>query len=116
MFINSQITLAQNFQGFIPKSKYKGPILELTESDKEQIANIQKQITSLECNIYEYTALHKSKKRTSDTQERTYKAYCKYVQRALNELREKIKEVKVHRLNIQKAIKSGKKLSFEQLV
>jgi hypothetical protein len=112
-FVNNQ---SLNFSGYLPLSKYKGILLKLTESDKEHIASLQKQITDLECNMYEYSSLHTSKKRTSDIQERNYKAYCKYVQATINSLRDKIKETKVHRLKIQKAIQSQEKLSFEKLV
>lgn len=115
-----QVNLGNNsmlsFQAYKPLSKYKGILLELTEGDKEQIANLQSQITSLECNMYEYSTLHKAKKRTSDVQERTFKAYSNYALSAIEDLREKIREIKIHRFNIQKALNLGKKLSFEQLV
>lgn len=116
MLVNMQNNYAQSFGALVPLSKYKGPLLDLTAHDKEQIANIQKQITALECNVYEYSTLHKSKKRTSDVQERVYNGYCNYVANEIEALRKKIVEIKKHRLKIQNAIKSGKNLKFEQLV
>ena len=94
-----------NFNGakrLIPLSKYKGPILKLTEADKVEIAKCRQQIADLELDLNKLELLER---RSTSSRETFY--YFDKIQQylfAIDELKSRIENIKIARLNKQKGI------------
>lgn len=99
MFINSISN--QNFKAKVPLSEYKGVILKLTKKDKEKIAKLIEERTLLE---FELSFIDKmlDKKKTiigcSSLANRKFK-----LEAFIDDITNQIKEIKINRLNKQKA-------------
>ena len=92
-----------NFGGakkLIPLSKYKGPILKLTEADKAEISRCRQRLADLELNLHKLEA---QEKKSTSTRESYY--YFDEIQKYLfdiDTLRTRIENIKIARLNKQK--------------
>lgn len=85
-----------------PLSKYKGPILKLTDSEKAQIADMEKKIAEYELEISKLASIDQGFKII--TSQSVY--YCdqiNHLEWIIDNMREAIREIKINRLNIQKS-------------
>lgn len=99
MFINSISN--QNFKAKVPLSEYKGVILKLTKKDNEKIAKLIEQRTLLE---FELSFINKmlEKKKTIIGSSTMFNRKIK-LEAFINDITNQIKEIKINRLNKQKA-------------
>lgn len=90
-----------NFTGLVPKESYTGPILKLTKSDKAEISTCEKELTekiSAACRFKRYienSNLSLERKRSC------HNKLCD-LEHDISIIREKIRSIKVARLNKQK--------------
>lgn len=92
-----------SFQGrnLKPLSEYKGPILKLTQNEKEQIKSMEFQIAGYELELEKLKMKSSSVKRIS-SEKTYYNDKIWDITRLIEELRQAIKDIKIKRLNIQK--------------
>ena len=84
----------------IPIDKYKGPILKLTELDKEKITQYQDSITSLELNISKFQDFLRKRHNANNASYYYDKiSRCEY---EIDRLKKLIRDIKINRIKIQK--------------
>ena len=99
---------AQNFRGLIPLSEYKGPILKLTNKEKELIAHYTQEKSLIELEIMKLRSVYDNYKiHNVDSDWYEDKMGSLVLQR--DHLPDLIREIKVNRLNKQKLSSSKKK-------
>lgn len=96
----SKIT-TPTFQGFIPLSEYKGPILKLTKKDKELIANYLHEKSLIELEIMQLKSIYSNYK-IQNIDSSWYEDKVLQLVLKRDEIDNLINEVKVNRLNKQK--------------
>ncbi len=96
-------------KGLKPISEYKGPILKLTAKEKSEIAIIESKISELEVELIKLDKSWKNIKKPSDNQQDYYSDKFYSINTWIESLRKSIKEIKMQRLEKQKAAlkKSG---------
>ena len=82
---------------FIPLSKYKGPILQLTESDKRDIKNLQEQKCQLEIELYNLQKRIKCRHLSINMINR-----LGFLESCIKLLQKQIRQIKIDRLKQQK--------------
>lgn len=97
-------------KGLKPISEYKGPILKLNVKEKKQILEINKKIANLELELQKLKELN-SKTKTITPQKDFYNDAMHNLTNLIDELRNAIKEIKIQRLNKQKAKLAKKNLA-----
>ena len=90
-------TIPSNFK---PVSEYKGPILKLTQKDKEEIAKCQKAIASLECDVYDIDKRLCQSSLTSGQKEYFYQKLI-HLDYHIERLKDAIRDIKINRLQKQ---------------
>ena len=95
------------FQGFIPLSEYKGPILKLTKKDKELIAHYVHEKSLIELEIMQLRSVYDSYKIHNIDSDWYSDKVGELIFRKDN-LDKLINEVKVNRINKQKLAASKK--------
>ena len=96
------------FQGYIPLSEYKGPILKLTKKDKELIAHYIHEKSLIELEIVKLRSVYDSYKiHNIDSEWYADKMGSLVLQR--DNIDKLIQEVKTNRINQQKLAASKKK-------
>ena len=104
------ISTTNSFQALVPLSDYKGPILKLTKKDKEQIAEIQRQINQYTVDSYEHQRYRDLKKTWTEKDQFLYN--IKGMSRSINIdlLLKKIEDIKLARLKKQQEAKNKKRV------
>ncbi len=90
-------TIPSNFK---PISEYKGPILKLTQKDKEEIAKCQKSIASLECDVYDINKKLCQSGLTFGQKEYFYQKLM-HLDYHIGILKDAIRDIKINRLQKQ---------------
>ena len=89
------------FQGYIPLSEYKGPILKLTKKDKELIAHYIQEKSFIELEIMKLRSVYDNYKiHNIDSEWYSNKMGSLILQR--DNIDKLIQEVKINRINKQK--------------
>ena len=99
------------FKGLIPKSQYKGTILKLTSDEKSKIAKYQQEIGKLELEHMKLADFY-AKNEYNDAAQDYYANQMQHLEYAISILKDMILEIKINRLNKQKA-KANKKLDIK---
>lgn len=90
------------FRGLVPIKKYKGPILKLTDIEKQKIKNLQEQITQLELELYNLQKFYLSKKLPTKNinyfLDKEYNIKCQ-----IEDYNNQIRNIKISNTNAQKA-------------
>lgn len=90
------------FRGLVPIKKYKGPILKLTDIEKQKIKNLQEQITQLELELYNLQKFYLSKKLPTKNinyfLDKEYNIKCQ-----IEDYNNQIRNIKISNINAQKA-------------
>lgn len=103
------ITPNLNMQGrLVPLKDFKGPILKLTKKDKEQISQIEAHIQQYEQELIKLESCWNAARNTR--KEDSYDAKIKKLESFVAEARMLIENIKINRLNKQKAKLAKKKL------
>lgn len=83
---------------FVPLTEYKGPILKLTKSDINKIAELTETLTKLEIEYYDLNKyIRFAKVITRGLQDKMY-----FLENCIESLKLQIRDVKISRLNQQK--------------
>ncbi len=85
----------------VPLSKYKGPILELTEKEKTEIAKLSKELSKWKIELVNTM----SKKERYYAAPKSYSKYERKIERCENYIKfyqKSIDKIKQNRLNVQK--------------
>ena len=102
--MNISPTGFQNFKAstparkLVPLSEYKGPVLKLTEADKEKIAEIRDFIIKLEMEIFKLERYHKFAKYTN----KVYDDIICTLKHGIEAASEEIREIKIARMQQQR--------------
>lgn len=101
--MNIQVTNFQiNTKALVPASKYKGPILKLTAKEKKKICELTKTKAELELELIKIRdRLSKNTKLISEEHQWLSVRLFK-IETLITQLENAIKEIKIHRLKIQK--------------
>ena len=91
-----------NFCGLIPKREYKGPILKLTDEDKNKIDVLQKTISQLELDLYKLKLYFEHGKKTCRDLDYYY-TRRDMLRTKIEILEAEIKDIKKERLNKQRS-------------
>ena len=97
-----QINSYQNFNGLIPLSKYKGPILKLTKKEQAEIDAIQDELGKLileKKSILDYT----SSNNCSVTLYHKLESQIYVIDEKIKFLKAKIQEIKINRITKQRS-------------
>ncbi len=89
------------FKGLVPVKNYKGPILKLTKAEQKLITDYQKAITQTECELYKLERAYQ-KKKISEKDSNYFNDVHYYLSGKIENLKNKIREIKINRLNLQK--------------
>ena len=98
-----------NTKNLIPLSQYNGVILKLTAKDKKQIEQMRKQIVQLETDICTFNKKINAPKTTRKEKE-IFDIKRLETENSIDLIKEKIKEIKIQRLNTQKEKLFGHKI------
>lgn len=96
-----------NFNGtgkLVPLSQYKGTILKLTAADKTKIAQLQKNVASLEIDLAKLENLLQKSKFYQE--QNYYSNQIMTIEWEIEKLEDLIKEIKLNRLNKQQKTKN----------
>lgn len=96
------------FHGLIPLQKHKGPLLQLTNDEKQKIASLQENITRMEFEMYQLNKIYDKQFIRTET----FQYYANKIDRLqikINELKDTIREIKINRFNQQKTAELKKK-------
>ena len=85
----------------VPLSQYKGPVLKLTKGDKEKIAALEDSIASLEIELYKLSKYQR--KKISEKQKFMSDSAQMHLDAEISLLRQEIQDIKMNRLNKQRA-------------
>ena len=94
------IIITPDGRRLIPKSEYKGPVLKLTEKDKNKIDHFQKEIAK-----YELEAIKLSEilSRKMSTYERDYySGIALHIENIISSLKDEIRKIKIFRITQQR--------------
>lgn len=97
-----QINSYQNFKALVPFSKYKGPVLKLTEEEVSKVASLEAEIAQLvleKMKISDYLARTKSK---SDALVHNFSTQDYVIDSKIDFLREQIRQIKINRITQQR--------------
>jgi len=106
MNISTNNTQTNTFKALVPKSEYKGTILKLTKKDKEQIAELKRQLVELESDTYESIKHRRLKKLWTSKDQFFYSINGYNREVMINCILDKIAEIKRIRLQKQLAKKN----------
>lgn len=92
-----------------PLSEYNGPILKLTQKEKEKINSFESQIADYEIEL-EKLKIMSSRIKCICSEKSYYNDKMWYITHLIEDLRQAIKDIKINRLSIQKEKLSRDKL------
>lgn len=100
MLISSNL-VTPSFRALVPKKQYTGTILKLTKSDKEKIAELQKELVSFECDAYGSGKFVRSPNMLKPAEFDKYYSRTRGIEERIDYLRSQIEKIKRNRLKIQ---------------
>ena len=111
MIVNSVLPInfkANPTRKLTPLIDYKGPILDLMFYEQDEINILEKQIAELEKEVSSITRILNVKKKLTGYKIKKYKWKLFFLGEDINKLRDKIRDIKINRFNIQKAASNVK--------